>query len=123
MRIHVIQTGIVAIKQVQREGDRLYEQTFRNFMKITVAREKAGSPPEVVAQAVLKALTVATPKTRYPVGANARILTLMAQFMPVRRLDKIRFKIFELPQKFGIWAGADQSKMAPKALDAPGMRL
>ncbi len=116
----VISDGEAAIRRFPPEGHRLYEQTFRNFMKITVAREKAGSPPEVVAQTVLKALTAATPKTRYPVGANAKALTLMARFMPARRLDKIRFKIFELPQKFGIWANAGQSKIVPKTLDVPG---
>jgi NAD(P)-dependent dehydrogenase (short-subunit alcohol dehydrogenase family) len=77
-----------------------------------VDREKTGSSPEVVAQTVLKALTAKTPKTRYPIGANAKTLTLMSQILPARRLDKIRFKLFGLPQKFRIWTGSDQSKTA-----------
>jgi NAD(P)-dependent dehydrogenase (short-subunit alcohol dehydrogenase family) len=100
------------IQQFTPEGHQHYEQAFRNFVNIAVAREKTGSSPEVVAQTVLKALTAKTPKTRYPIGANAKTLTLMSQILPARRLDKIRFKLFGLPQKFRIWTGSDQSKTA-----------
>ena len=99
------------IQQFPPEGRRHYEQTFRNFVKTVAAGEKEGSPPKVVAQAVLKALTTQTPKTRYPVGANANVLTLMPQILPVRWLDKIRFKLFGLPKKFGIWADSDRSEI------------
>jgi NAD(P)-dependent dehydrogenase (short-subunit alcohol dehydrogenase family) len=103
------------IQQFPPEGQKHYEQTFRNFVKTAIAREKRGSPPEVVAQTVLKALTAKKPKARYPVGVNARILTLMPQFLPVRRLDEIRFKLFGLPQEFGAWINSDQSKTAKVA--------
>jgi NAD(P)-dependent dehydrogenase (short-subunit alcohol dehydrogenase family) len=98
------------IQQFTPEGHQRYEQIFRNFTKTIVAQEKTGSPPEVVAQTVLKALTAKTPKTRYPIGANAKTLTLMSQILPARRLDKIWFKLFGLPQKFGIWAKSDRAK-------------
>ena len=100
------------IRQFPPEGRQLYEQTFRNFVKTAVAREKKGSPPEVVAQTVLQALTAQTPKTRYLAGADAQTLTLMPQILPARWLDKIRFKLFGLPQQFGIWANSDRSKTA-----------
>lgn len=95
------------IQQFTPEGHQHYEQTFRNFTKTIVAQEKTGSPPEVVAQTVLKALSARRPKTRYPVGANAKTLTLMSQILPARSLDKIWFKLFGLPQKFGAWANSD----------------
>ncbi|MCB0211463.1 MAG: SDR family oxidoreductase [Anaerolineae bacterium] len=100
------------IRQLPPTGRQRYEQSFRNFVKTAVAREKKGSPPEVVAQTVLKALTVETPKTRYSVGAHAGVLTVMPQILPTRWLDKIRFKLFGLPQQFGIQANASQGKTA-----------
>jgi NAD(P)-dependent dehydrogenase (short-subunit alcohol dehydrogenase family) len=103
------------IQQFSPEGRQRYEQSFRNFVQTTVAREKSGSPPEVVAQTVLKALTAKTPKTRYPVGANANVLTLLPQIVPTRWLDKVRFKIFGLPQRFGVWIGSDQSETPEEA--------
>jgi NAD(P)-dependent dehydrogenase (short-subunit alcohol dehydrogenase family) len=109
---HLAHDSETTIRQFPPEGHQYYEQTFRNFVKTTVAREKKGSPPEVVAQTVLKALTVKTPKTRYPVGTDSRTLTVMPQILPTRWLDKIRFKLFGLPQQFGIWADSDQSKTA-----------
>jgi NAD(P)-dependent dehydrogenase (short-subunit alcohol dehydrogenase family) len=107
---HLVHDSEAIIRQFPPEGHQHYEQTFRNFVNATVAREKKGSPPEVVAQTVLQALTVKTPKTRYPVGEDAKILTLMPRILPTRWLDKIRFKLFGLPQQFGIWADLDQSK-------------
>jgi NAD(P)-dependent dehydrogenase (short-subunit alcohol dehydrogenase family) len=109
---HLVSDSEAVIQHFSPEGRQLYEQTFKNFVKTAVAREKKGSPPEVVAQTVLKALTAKTPKTRYPAGADARTLTLLPQILPTRWLDKIRFKLFDLPQQFGIWADSDQSKTA-----------
>jgi hypothetical protein len=100
------------IRQFPPEGHQHYEQTFRNFVDTTVAREKKGSPPEVVARTVLKALDAKTPKMRYPVGTDARTLTVLPRILPTRWLDKIRFKLLGLPQQFGIWADSDQSKTA-----------
>lgn len=102
------------IQQFTPEGHQHYEQIFRNFTKTVVAQEKTGSPPEVVAQTVLKALTAKKPKTRYPVGANAKTLTLMSQILPARMLDKLWFKLFGLPQEFGSWIDSDASKAAKK---------
>ncbi len=98
------------IQQFTAEGDRRYTRAFRNFVRIAVAREKNGSPPEVVAEAVFKALTARSPRTRYPVGEHARPLTLMPRILPARWLDKIRFRLFDLPQKFGIWADSSPDK-------------
>ena len=100
------------IRKFSPEGHKYYEQTFRNFVRTTVTREKAGSPPEVVAQTVLQALTAHKPKARYPVGANARILTLLPRFLTAHQLDKVRFRLFGLPQEFGAWIEADQGKIA-----------
>jgi hypothetical protein len=49
---------------------------------------------------VLEALTADSPKTRYPVGKNARLLTGIAR-LPDPLLDRLRLRIFHLPTEFG----------------------
>jgi hypothetical protein len=66
-------------------------------------REKNGSSPDVVASAVLQALADRTPKTRYPVGKNAILLTRLAR-LPDALLDRLRLRIFHLPTAFGALA-------------------
>jgi NAD(P)-dependent dehydrogenase (short-subunit alcohol dehydrogenase family) len=99
--------GEAAIGRFSPEGRRRYEQSFRTFLSTAVAREKNGSPPAVVARVVLTALTVRTPRTRYPVGADATALTWMPRLLPARWLDQVRFKLFGLPRKFGSRADSD----------------
>jgi NAD(P)-dependent dehydrogenase (short-subunit alcohol dehydrogenase family) len=57
-----------------------------------VARHNAkggGTPPDAVAQAVLHALTAPRPRTRYPVGREARIGAILARLLPDRTLDRL----------------------------------
>ncbi len=93
--------GERAIEQFSAEGRRHYEQSFRSFLTQAVAREKKGSPPEVVARAVLKSLTVRRPRARYAVGADALPLTWLPWLLPPHWLDQLRFKLFSLPRRFG----------------------
>jgi NAD(P)-dependent dehydrogenase (short-subunit alcohol dehydrogenase family) len=44
-------------------------------------------PPERVARVVARALTARRPRTRYPVGWDARVGTLLARLLPGRLLD------------------------------------
>lgn len=97
----LLQDGEAAIQRFSAEGRQHYEQSFRSFLTAAVAREKKGSPPEVVARTVLKALTARKPRTRYPVGADAIPLTWLPRLLPTRWLDRIRFKLFGLPRDFG----------------------
>lgn len=99
-----------AVDKMEADGQALlaklpagYQSMFATFLKTAIKRERAGSPPEVMAAAVFHALTAKVPKTRYPVGPSARVLPLLARTLPARMLDKLRFKIFGLPQEFGTW--------------------
>jgi len=85
-----------AIEALPEEGARLYAARFREFLRRAVEREKRGSPPEVVAEVVLKALTARNPKTRYPVGADVGKLMTLARWVPDPLLDRIRLRIFGL---------------------------
>jgi NAD(P)-dependent dehydrogenase (short-subunit alcohol dehydrogenase family) len=78
-----------------------YADAYRTAVARAVARTRAGSPPEVVAQAVLRALTDPTPHTRYPVGADTRLLLTLAAILPDRLLDRVRLRLFGLPGRFG----------------------
>ena len=85
------------------EGARQYSTMFRDFMDLAMRREKEGSPPDVVASVVLRALTDRAPKTRYPVGKNAMLLTRLAR-LPDALLDRLRLRMFHLPTGFGALA-------------------
>ena len=46
------------------------------------------SSPEVVADAIAKAVTARRPRTRYAIGAGAKPAVLMARFLPDRAKDR-----------------------------------
>ncbi len=81
-------------------GRARYADSYRTAVAHAVARTRAGSPPELVADAIFRALTEPTPKTRYPVGADARVLLALSEVLPDRLLDRLRFRIFGLQGKF-----------------------
>jgi NAD(P)-dependent dehydrogenase (short-subunit alcohol dehydrogenase family) len=79
------------------EGKARYADMLREFIRRAYEREQAGSPPEVVAEAVLHALTAEHPRARYPVGKHSRLLVNMPRFLPDGLLDRIRYRLFGLP--------------------------
>jgi NAD(P)-dependent dehydrogenase (short-subunit alcohol dehydrogenase family) len=89
------------IDSLPAAGRARYADAYRTAVARAVARTRAGSPPEVVADAVLRALTDRTPKTRYPVGADTRVLLALSKTLPDRLLDKVRFRVFGLQEEFG----------------------
>jgi NAD(P)-dependent dehydrogenase (short-subunit alcohol dehydrogenase family) len=89
------------IRKFSPEGQKRYADTFRTFVDAFVRQEAAGSSPEVMAEAVLHALTAKVPRTRYPVGHRSRLLPLLARELPTRLLDQVRFRLFGLPRQFG----------------------
>jgi NAD(P)-dependent dehydrogenase (short-subunit alcohol dehydrogenase family) len=59
-------------------------------MATKVSQEAAhGSPPEVVARAVVHALTSRRPRVRYPAGAGARRLLTLHRLLPDLWMDRI----------------------------------
>ncbi len=84
-----------------RDGHGWYADALRRFAAVAAGRERNGSPPSVVAAAVVRALTADVPRTRYPVGAHARLLTTLPRVLPDRALDAARARLFGLPRVFG----------------------
>jgi NAD(P)-dependent dehydrogenase (short-subunit alcohol dehydrogenase family) len=68
-----------------------YAEAYRAAVARAIARTRAGSPPEVVADVVLRALTDPTPKTHYPVGADTRLLLTLATILPDRLSGRAPF--------------------------------
>jgi NAD(P)-dependent dehydrogenase (short-subunit alcohol dehydrogenase family) len=95
--------GKKLLEEFPPEGASRYGKMFQTFLDRAMRREREGSSPDVVAAAVLEALTATTPKTRYPIGKNARVLTSLAR-LPDRLLDRLRLRMFNLPTGFGALA-------------------
>ena len=79
------------------EGKVRYGDMLREFTRRAYEREQAGSPPEVVAAAVLHALVDEHPRARYPVGKYSTVLVNLPRFLPDNLLDRIRYRMFGLP--------------------------
>ena len=89
------------IRSLPPKGVAQYGDMLRVFARRAYEREMNGSSPDVVAQAIYRALTVARPRTRYRVGKHATLLATLAAFLPDRLLDPLRFRIAGMPTEFG----------------------
>ena len=87
-------------------GAARYGEMLRTFVRRGYAREINGSPPEVVAKAVHHALTARRPRTRYPVGADAKTMVTLPRILPESLLDLLRLRQLGLPTEFGCRSAA-----------------
>jgi NAD(P)-dependent dehydrogenase (short-subunit alcohol dehydrogenase family) len=71
------------------EDDRLYGEKVARMGTVLEKIGARGVPPEKVAEAIGHALTATRPKTRYLVGADARMTLLMRRLLPDRLRDRI----------------------------------
>ena len=85
------------LREAGPEARALYEDDFRRFVGIGLARERNGSPPRVVARAVAGALTVPRPHPRYLVGKDALPMAALAALVPTRLLDALRRRVAHQP--------------------------
>jgi len=115
IRVITIEPGSIATPAVEKtlgnvdgvidslpgQGRAQYGTILRNVTRRGYAREKSGSPPEVVARAVHHALTASRPRIRYRVGKDARLIATLPRVLPDWLLDEIRFRALGLPTEFG----------------------
>jgi NAD(P)-dependent dehydrogenase (short-subunit alcohol dehydrogenase family) len=78
-----------AIGGLPQDGQRRYGPQLEAVAESISEHAASGSGPEVVAEAVLHALTSDRPRTRYPVGAGAKRMLLMRRLLSDRRFDRI----------------------------------
>ncbi|HRJ70692.1 MAG TPA: SDR family oxidoreductase, partial [Terrimicrobiaceae bacterium] len=86
------QTGAV-IAGLPPEGRRRYADALRHFMKVTLRKEAQGSPPEAVAEVVLRVLRAGRPPARILAGKDGRRIRFLARWMPVPWRDAVLRKI------------------------------
>jgi NAD(P)-dependent dehydrogenase (short-subunit alcohol dehydrogenase family) len=89
------------IRALPSEGETRYGDMLREFTRRAYRREQLGSSPEVVARVVHEALTAQNPRARYLVGKHAHLLGTMPRLFPDGLLDRIRFRLFGMPDQFG----------------------
>jgi NAD(P)-dependent dehydrogenase (short-subunit alcohol dehydrogenase family) len=77
-------------------GRTLYEGAFRRLVSEFTRGLNAGSPPQVVAETVSRALTARRPRVRYLVGEQSRLYAAMAT-IPAPVGDAIRRRAFHQP--------------------------
>jgi NAD(P)-dependent dehydrogenase (short-subunit alcohol dehydrogenase family) len=70
-------------------GRALYQDAFRRLVATFAAQHEKSSPPEVVAEAVARALTTPQPRAHYLVGKNSRRMAILAT-LPTPVLDALR---------------------------------
>jgi NAD(P)-dependent dehydrogenase (short-subunit alcohol dehydrogenase family) len=92
----VTRDAATAMSAASPEGRALYEGTFAKMMAVMQRREDNGSPPEVVAATIARALITDRPRTVYLTGKDARRLALLSR-LPTPVLDELRRRIFRLP--------------------------
>ena len=78
------------------KGRALYADAFGRMLAVMERRETGGSPPDVAAAAVARALTAARPRSVYLCGRFARRLSLLSR-LPTPVGDAARRRVFGLP--------------------------
>jgi len=84
------------ISSLPPEGQNSYGSMIRSVGRRGYEMEKGGSSPDVVAEAVQRALTSGHPRLRYRVGKHAKLLAMLAKILPERVFDSIRVKMLGL---------------------------
>jgi short-subunit dehydrogenase len=74
-----------------------YQSARSNAEAVMRDAMKTADSPEIVAKAVLKASTAASPRRRYTAGAMARQVSLLHRFVPESAFDKSLRKQMRLP--------------------------
>jgi NAD(P)-dependent dehydrogenase (short-subunit alcohol dehydrogenase family) len=67
-----------ALERFGMAGQALYADAFQSMTAQALAREAHGSPPQVVAAAVVRAIETPRPRARYLVGKDASALAMLA---------------------------------------------
>jgi NAD(P)-dependent dehydrogenase (short-subunit alcohol dehydrogenase family) len=84
------------IRSLPAEAQAQYGAMIRSVGQRGYAMEKAGSSPDVVADAVQHALMSRRPRIRYRVGKHARLLATLSKVLPESVFDVLRLKMLGL---------------------------
>jgi NAD(P)-dependent dehydrogenase (short-subunit alcohol dehydrogenase family) len=84
------------VKSLPETGRRLYAATFTEMIRRAIKQEEGGSPPTVIADAVVQAVLSRRSPTRVVAGKGGRMLSVLAM-LPAPLLDALRRRLFKLP--------------------------
>lgn len=79
------------------EGRALYENAFLHLVGFFAGLHEKGSPPDVVAETVERALGASRPRSCYLSGKNARRMATIARLLPVPAQDALRRRLARQP--------------------------
>jgi NAD(P)-dependent dehydrogenase (short-subunit alcohol dehydrogenase family) len=92
----VARDAAAAMAAASPQGRALYQATFTNMLAVMHEREGHGSPPDVAAATIVRALTASRPRTMYLTGKDSRRLALLS-LLPTPVLDAAKRRVFGLP--------------------------
>ena len=92
----VVRDTEAAMVAAPPSGRALYQESVSRMLTVMLRRERDGSPPEVAAETIVRALTTRRPRAVYLTGKNARRLATIS-LLPTPVLDAVRRRIFGLP--------------------------
>jgi NAD(P)-dependent dehydrogenase (short-subunit alcohol dehydrogenase family) len=81
------------IEQIPADAPAYYRSSMAKVREIV---SRPGKDPEVVAKAVVEALTASRPRARYVVGGDAKFLLLAAAVLPARAMDALLRRMVDL---------------------------
>ena len=81
----------------------LYEEAFGHLVDTFAARHRHGSPPEVIATTVARALTTPRPRARYLTGKDSRRMAILAAALPARRSTRSAASWATSPHRGHAW--------------------
>jgi NAD(P)-dependent dehydrogenase (short-subunit alcohol dehydrogenase family) len=95
--------GAIAADNVERvSGAGAYASDARGVaVNLRGSSGQAGTPASVVADAIVSAATARRPKTRYPVGSNARSALVARRVLSDRRFDALARRVMRDPNASG----------------------
>jgi NAD(P)-dependent dehydrogenase (short-subunit alcohol dehydrogenase family) len=92
----VTRDAAAAMAAAGPEGRALYADTFMAMLRVMERREANGSPPDVAAATIARALTARRPRAVYLCGKDSRRLAVLSG-LPAPVLDMARRRVFRLP--------------------------
>jgi NAD(P)-dependent dehydrogenase (short-subunit alcohol dehydrogenase family) len=84
-----IATADELVSAMTSDQARRYDGLVHAVNAQAVSSTKSGLPAEAAATVIAKAVTARRPRTRYPVGRDAVLITRMVRFLPDRTLDRV----------------------------------
>ena len=100
-----LRAGAELLRTAPPEVRSLYGAAVDIATKMAIHENETGVAPIEVARAVEHALLSSRPRTRYPVGRQAKLLIPLSRFLPDRLKDELLLRVSGLPRTADATAG------------------